>query len=316
MEVFDKVCQMYLDNMAQDELSSDTQEGYARTFDLYRRFLASNGFSGPCAEATALFKAEKGRSLTTVYLYLTHLRLLCRYGMDLGLFPDNFVPDSLFPNRKKVASARKRGYGHVLTEGQLSQLVSAERPTYTRKSPTWLREKAIVTVFLFSGLRNSELRALSPSDLDWENGVIHARITKGDKPRYVSFPAAAQQAVRAYLDSGLRPADAGADAPLFGCVSRSGAEWKALGRTQLSGLIYNYTRGILGDEIACRTHALRHGFASAALTAGVSIADISASLGHANFSTTSIYAQNLKPEAAVAGIGLSLERSFSLAATA
>ena len=169
---------------------------------------------------------------------------------------------------------------------------------------------------LLSGARNSELRSLAPADLDWTNGCIMLRVTKGDKPRMVPFSAAAQTAVKNYLASGIRPASADDNAPLFGCVSRKTGEWKPLERTQLSELINGYTKSVIGEENACRSHALRHGFASAALEAGVAVDDISGVLGHADTKVTAIYAQRLHPAKLAASIGNVLDCAVASPAAA
>lgn len=50
-------------------------------------------------------------------------------------------------------------------------------------TPRGKRNRAIVAVALLAGLRRSELAALTWSDVDFTNGVIHVRHGKGDKMR-------------------------------------------------------------------------------------------------------------------------------------
>ena len=168
-------------------------------------------------------------------------------------------------------------------------LITAERPVYGCLPSTWLREQAEVALMVQSGLRNTELRTLRPCDLDWENGVIVPNQTKGDKTRSVAFPAAAQRAVKKYVESPLRPDWVGDDEPLFGVVTRSGA-WRGMERSELSDRVYNYTKSILGEEKACRTHAARHCYASVLLEHGVDMQYISETMGHSSVATTKIYA--------------------------
>lgn len=307
LENYDKLVSLYIRNCRVNELSENTVASYERTFRYYRESLVSGGFTDACLEGTVSFKLSLTTSVVSTDLYLRHLSYLSDFAVTSGMYAEHFMKEDLMPPKKKVAAERHKEYEHVLTEEEIVTLATAESAVYTRTPHTFLRERAETVLFLMSGLRNSELRALTPADLDWENGIIHARVTKGDKPRYVSFGSTAQQAVAAYLKSGLRPDTAGMYEPLFGTVSKKTGEWKALERTQISDLIHNYTGSILGEDKAVRTHALRHGYSSLALENGVSMEQISESLGHASLATTKIYAQRLTKSAPAQNIAVTLD---------
>lgn len=299
MKEYDAMVKNYIANMETNGLSENSIESYSRTFRLFRESMERNGFEEPCPSAVLAFKQEPGRSATTMALYLTHLRLLSEFCASLGGSP--FYTDALNIPKKMVARERQKPYEHVLTEADMVALVTAERPTEGRKPQTWLREQAEVTLMVQSGLRNLELRTLRPCDLDWVNGVIVPAHTKGEKVRAVSFPAAAQRAVRKYLDSGLRPADVPADAPLFGAVGKDG-QWRGMERTELSKRVYYFTKSILGEEKACRTHAARHCYASVLLEHGVDMQYISETMGHSSVATTKIYAARFNVNAPAASV--------------
>ncbi|MBQ2641328.1 MAG: tyrosine-type recombinase/integrase [Lachnospiraceae bacterium] len=303
---YDLLVKNYLANMESNELSPRTIESYALTFRLFRESMERNGFEEATPAALSAFKNEPGRGITTKALYLTHLRLLSDYGVSHGYIEAPFYLDSDKIPSKKVTVARQKPYEHVLTEADMVALITAERPVYGRKPATWLREKAEVTLMVQSGLRNLELRTLRPCDLDWENGVIYPAETKGDKARAVAFPAAARNAVREYLESGLRPVWVPEDAPLFGNVGSDGT-WKSMERHQLSARVLYYTNSILGEEKACRTHAARHCYASVLLEHGVDMQYISESLGHASTATTKIYAARFNVSAPAVSIASVLD---------
>ena len=289
MKNYDNMVSLYISNMKANELSKNSIDSYARTFRLFRESMERNGFDEPTPAAVLAFKEEPNRSTTTVALYLTHLRLLSEFSASMGGSP--FYVDQLNIPSKKVAKARLKPYEHVLTE----------HPVYGRKTATWLREQAEVTLMVQSGLRNLELRTLRPCDLDWENGVIVPNQTKGDKVRAVAFPSAAQKAVKRYLESGLRPADVSDDEPLFGTVTVDG-KWRGLERQELSALVNKFTGKILGEEKACRTHAARHCYASVLLEHGVDMQYISETMGHSSVATTKIYAARFSVNAPAASV--------------
>lgn len=305
MEKYDALVKSYMKKMENNELSADTIHSYSKTFRLFRESMVANGYEEPTPQAVNDFQSEGSKSVTTKALYNTHLRLLSGYGVSCGLLAEPFYREDVNGiSKKKVSAARQKPYEHVLDERDMVALITAERPVNGRKSPTWLREKAEVTLMIQSGLRNLELRTLRPVDIDWENGVIIPNQTKGDKVRAVAFPAAAQRAVKEYLASGLRPASAGDGDPLFGTVGKDGV-WKGLSQNKLSDRVYTYTKNILGEEKACRTHAARHCYASVLLEHGVDMQYISETMGHSSVATTRIYAARFsvnKPAAAVSSV--------------
>ena len=299
MKKYDELVARYIRKMKTNELSDNSVATYEQTFRLFREFMVANGYDEPTPAAVLDFKDDGDRIITTRAMYMNHLRLLSKFGEALGYAP--FYTDEADTPRKKLAVARTKPYEHVLTEQDMVALITAERPTHGRKTSTWLREQAEVTLMVQSGLRNLELRTLRPRDLNWEAGVIVPNQTKGDKVRAVAFPSAAQRAVRNYLESGLRPDWVGEDEPLFGNVGPDG-KWHGLNRNKLSDRVYNYTKSILGEEKACRTHAARHCYASVLLEHGVDMQYISETMGHSSVATTKIYAARFSVNAPAASV--------------
>ncbi len=160
-----------------------------------------------------------------------------------------------------------------------------------RRLPTWLtraerkrllaadmsdRDRAVVSVFLFAGLRSNELRMLDIEDVDFEAMTILVRHGKRAKQRVVPLHAEAAAAMDQYL--GDRQAG-----PLF--LNRFGQRlsnrWlrtmvKALGRQA-------------GIRKELHPHALRHTFAVSIREAGEELDVLKDLLGHASIETTEIY---------------------------
>jgi len=301
---YDRAVSLFMENMKRNELSADSIDSYGRTFKRLRQSMERNGYTDICAESVVNFKLESTVKLTTMALYLTHIRCLSNFAVSCGVVDTPFFVDTIMPPKKKLSTERKKPYEHILTDVDADALVNCTKPKYARKSPMWLREKAEVTMMIHSGLRNSELRSLRPCDLDWENGVAFPQDTKGDKPRAVVFSEAAQKAVQEYMESGLRPEYAGDDDYLFGSVGKDG-RWNQMTRTELSERIKYYTKAVLGEEKACRSHAARHCYASILLENNVPMELISETMGHSSVATTKIYAARFNvntPAMAVANV--------------
>lgn len=303
-EKYDRAVEAYVTTMKRNELSADSIKSYTKTFQLLRESMERNGYADVCMDAVWKFADGAGVKATSLALYLTHIRALSNRAVSREIVAAPFFDEDMMPSKKKLNTERSKPYEHVLTDEDAEALINCEKPTHGRKSPTWLREKAEVTMLLQSGLRNSEIRSLRPCDLDWENGVAFPQDTKGDKPRAVVFSQAAQNAVRAYLESGLRPARLGDEDWLFGSVDKRG-NWNQMTRVELSERIKYYTKAVLGEEKSCRSHAMRHCYASVLLENNVPMELISETMGHASVATTKIYAARFSvnaPAMAVANV--------------
>lgn len=160
-----------------------------------------------------------------------------------------------------------------------------------RRLPTWLtgperkrvlslemspRDRAIITTFLYTGLRSNELRLLDVEDIDLEAMTVFVRFGKRSKQRIVPMHAEAA----AVLDTHLAGRKTG---PVF--ESNRG---KRISYDRLHSLVVEVgQRAGLRKEL--HPHALRHSFAVALLDAGVDIETIRDLLGHEDIRTTIIY---------------------------
>lgn len=242
-----------------------------------------------------------GKKPSTIRQYLTVLSALYRFASspqlgDARWYETNPVAPILVPDTRKQ---QKRPYDQFLTDEQVLLLWRNNPPKGYRRPDLWPRNYAIVILLLTTEIRNSELLALTPNDLDWENSELSVEHGKGDKYRPVDFPLLAQTAMRLYLNSGARPETAGSDEPLFGTEAtrdfqgdNKGEEWHAGTRQWLSNVVCRHVKSITGvDNI--RTHDLRHVGARLDLNGGMSIEELQSKLGHESVSTTQIYSGKL-----------------------
>jgi integrase/recombinase XerD len=154
------------------------------------------------------------------------------------------------------------------------------------KTPTGLRDRAMLEVLYSTGFRVSELIGLGVSDLDAKVGCVRC-IGKGDKERIVPVGKKALSMVDKYLREGrpqlLRNARASSGPALF--VNRRGA---ALSRVGVWKILSAYGRRA-GLRVALTPHMLRHSFATHLLERGADLRSVQLMLGHADISTTQIY---------------------------
>ena len=143
------------------------------------------------------------------------------------------------------------------------------------------RERAIVDVFLYTGIRLSELANLKWSDINMQTRTITV-FGKGSKYRTVLFNSQTKHSLLQYKL--VRHSD---DDYVF--VSER-YPYKKIGKEGVSRIISQLSKRC-GLSIKITPHIFRHTFATHAIAKGMSIEDVSALLGHNSLSTTQIYAK-------------------------
>jgi len=168
-----------------------------------------------------------------------------------------------------------------LTEPEVGALLHAPDPD------TWIgrRDRALLTVALQTGLRASELTALTIGDVHLGTGAHVSCLGKGRKQRITPLTSGTVELLRSWLTerAGL-PAD-----PLF--PTRVG---QRLSRHALERRVAKHAHtaagscpSLTGKKIS--PHVMRHTTAMRLLTAGVDTSVIALWLGHESVATTQIY---------------------------
>ena len=160
-----------------------------------------------------------------------------------------------------------------------------------------LRDRAMLAVLLYHGLRASELCALRVGDFAERRGFRSFMVQgKGGKIRYIPAHPKAVAAVDAYLETCDHRAEL--SAPLFVSSRRASASGpKGMTRARIRELIARHAGVAHLHPAMSRPHALRATAATNALEHGADIALVQDWLGHANPATTRLYdKRGQKPE--------------------
>ena len=188
--------------------------------------------------------------------------------------------------RPKVETSE--GKTPALGDAQARRLLDAP-PSDTLKGK---RDRAILSVLLYHGLRREELTKLRVKDFSQERrGIPHLRVQgKGGKLRYLPAHPHSLRLVAEYLVASGHGQEA--DGPLFRRVRapKAGALATALTPSAMySEVVVPYMAqvGITGEGMG--PHALRATAATSALEHNADIAKVQEWLGHANISTTRVY---------------------------
>lgn len=225
-------------------------------------------------EVTAFLLAEAQRcSVGAAKGRVAELRALLRY-----LYLRGSTPTLLSGSIPPVAGWHDTGIPATLSRGDVAALLDS----CDRTTASGLRDYAMLMLLARLGMRSIEVARLELGDIDWRAGEIRIR-GKARRVERMPLPVDVGAAVSAYLVDG-RP------------------------RTQHRGVFLTLRapiRGVradlLGDVVgrACLraglpevgAHRLRHALATALLSDGVPLIDISQVLRHRDLATTAIYAK-------------------------
>jgi integrase/recombinase XerC len=141
-------------------------------------------------------------------------------------------------------------------------------------TPEGLRDRALIDTLYSTGLRVSELAAMTVDDVGRDLVTVTG---KGRKTRSVPIGRPARESVRRYLGQG-RPHLVGPDA---GQALWVGSRGGPLGPRGI--------REVVRRRVATFPHALRHSFATHLLEGGADLRSVQDLLGHTDLATTQIY---------------------------
>ena len=198
---------------------------------------------------------------------------------------------------KRPRSMNREGATPALGDHQVRALLEAPSPETLKGK----RDRAILSVLLYHGIRREELCKLKVEDVQQREGVTHLRVEgKGDKVRYLPLHVTAQRLITVYLDAaGHKKELSGA---LFRPVknNRTRTLDKPLHTDAVYHLIKKYAKLTGASEAIPKRlgpHAMRATAATNALQHEADIAKVQEWLGHADISTARIYdKRNSRPE--------------------
>lgn len=169
----------------------------------------------------------------------------------------------------------------AISQHQMDELL--ELPLQSR-SPEGLRDKAMLELLYATGMRVSELVALSVEDISLDAGTVRC-IGKAGRERVLPLTSTAATAIEEYLDAArtqiARCSSEDSDA-LF--LNHRG---KRLTRQGFWLILKGYADQVGMHDLT--PHTLRHSFAAHMLDGGAELREVQERLGHASLSTTLIY---------------------------
>lgn len=276
---FQEDIRSYLNTIALERgLSRNTEVSYRSDLVQAAIFLKKHGapdWAGvTAAQLTAWLHwlSDRKFSASSQARKLTAVRMLCRHLVRERVRPDD-------PSELLAGPKLRRKLPQTLSPGDMRRLLAAP----TGADAYALRDRAMLELFYSSGLRISELSALTLQQVDLDHGFVRV-FGKGAKERVVPLGTKARDAVATYVASARpRLVKPRTGSELF--ISERG---RAISRKTLWHIVKKYAQRA-GLSRAVKPHLLRHSFATHLLGGGADLRAIQEMLGHASIATTQIY---------------------------
>lgn len=219
--------------------------------------------------AALLAQGSKSSSSARV---LSTLRRFYRYQIRESRISDDPCAEVLSPKQG-------RSLPNSLSEQQVEDLLAAP-PTDTALG---VRDRAMLETLYATGLRVSELVALTLLEANLEVGVLRI-VGKGNKERLVPLGEQAVHWIQRYLQQARGELLKGRRSDSLFVTARG----QHMSRQAFWYLIKKYAAAA-GIKAKLSPHTLRHAFATHLINHGADLRSVQMLLGHADLSTTQIY---------------------------
>ena len=289
------------------DCSIHTIAGYLRDVRLFAVwFVQTNGYPLTPQALTPSDVKEYRQQLqrkkaapSTINRKLAGVRAYAEWGRAAGLVSVSPVNGVKNVEQQKTAPRWLDKTEQFRLRQELEKDVNAAQTEESRRQA--LRNQAVVTLLLHTGLRVSELCALEVDDIELPpeaatgkrgrrkekapSGALRVRQGKGRKARGVPLNQVACAALRQWL--AVRPSvlfiskDGGPLQPLF--INKDDEPLQPRGVQILLSKLGRRA------DVKCTPHTCRHTFAKNLVDSGVSLEKVAALLGHSKLDTTMVY---------------------------
>jgi len=262
--------------------SPHTILSYKNDLKQFFDFLGTIGFSGDPGEITShevrawiVSMLDNNISAVTVHRKISCLRIFYRYLRKEGIVQHDPLEKIVLPKRKKKLPV-------FVAEEALDNLLDKYE---FGDSFAGIRNRTIIEMLYFTGMRRAELTGLRKSDVDLQSSTL--KVTgKRNKQRIIPVVKSFVGRIEEYTRLRDEKYSSGSDDWFFLTDS---------GEKLYDKFVYNTVKKYLSMVTTIEKkspHVLRHTFATHMLNHGADLNSIKELLGHANLSATQIYTHN------------------------
>ena len=219
-----------------------------------------------------LFLEENNFANATISRHVAAIKSWSFFMLQEGMVKEDLTHNLKAPKIEKKSP-------EILQMDEVVRLLEAPKG----KNPKELRDKAMLELLYATGIRVTELITLTTSQLNMQMNYIVCN--DGQKDRIIPFGIKAREALLNYLEYSRSVMINNPESNIL-FVNCSG---QSMSRQGFWKLIKKYA-GKVGITADITPHTLRHSFAAHLVENGADLKSVQEMLGHADISTTQIYA--------------------------
>lgn len=271
-----KIIEEFREYLLNNGKASGTVESYATEITIFFDFLESiqNPYRGKLERVMLLsYKDElltNNAKPSTINRKVNSINVFNTFLIKRGVMTEKVV----HPNRDKVRTAHgSEAQVTILSEDEINKLLS-----YVDSGKVSIRNRLIIYMLLYTGVRVSELVNIKRQNIDWQTSFITIDYGKGGVVREVPLKSEVLKLIEEYID--------------LERVSSPFSNSKYLLLSQRAGIMHrdavNRVLKSIGKEldIHLHCHLFRHTTFSLLVKRGVPISTVSKLAGHSNINTT------------------------------
>ena len=272
--------QSYLCN--EKKASDNTVSSYLRDLRQYADYLERRGdetlltASAQTLQAYVDHLRDRGKSSASVTRMIASVKSMYRYFISQGEISEN-------PAMNVSTERTEKRLPEILTNQEVELFLEQPRCVDSKG----IRDHAMLEVLYATGIRVSELINLDVGDVNFPASLL--RCSSKGRERFIPLYRTAVRALQDYLHT-VRPqlVSAPDEKALF--LNMSGERMSRQGFWK----IIKYYQEKAGIQKDITPHTLRHSFAVHLLENGADLRSIQEMLGHADISSTQLYAHVIK----------------------
>ena len=246
-------------------------------------------------EYLKLCRNREGVSNRTINHLLYAIKSIARIGFMMGETDEKtYLQTQGIPMLKTPPSVK----GQALTAETVSSFISELRMD---RRPVKVRNTAIFSLFLATGLRRSELVQLETEDIDHQQHAVTVHNGKGGKSRIQYMPDWAYADLNNWLV--VRGSSSGLVFNRF--CGKTLLVGESISTTAIYKIVVRNTEELAGSK--CSPHDLRRTYISQLLDSDVDVLTVSKMAGHASVNTTQIYDKRDHSNMVLSGRNLNFE---------
>lgn len=278
-DVSEKIVAEFEETLGADGKAAKTLESYVGDIRAFLQWLESKGttFTGNLKRfyitSYRNYLVQEGYEVNTINKKINSLQSFSQFLIDRGYLKEQVV--DLKKDKVKVA-AGSEGEVEVFTDAEVEKLLF-----YIQSEQVLSRDRLIILMLLYTGIRVSELVNIKLKDIDVLSMNLTVAWGKGGKRREVPLKNEVIEAIKEYLE-GERKDNKFADSEYLILTNRSAKMYRdAVNR------LLNRMESKLG--IRMHPHKYRHTFCTRLLKRGVELTTVAKLAGHASIQTTASF---------------------------